>query len=65
LIFLIIFSGYDNAGTTLGSRFFLVTLFLEVEDDTGDLVGSDFGPYTYLLGAKTSAMESPGEKHAV
>jgi hypothetical protein len=56
LIFLT-FSGYDNAGTTLGSRFFLVTLFLEAEDDTGDLVGSEFSPFTSLLGAKTSAME--------
>jgi hypothetical protein len=59
------FSGPDNDGTSLGSGFVLVTLFFENEDDTRALVGSNFGPFTSLLGAKTSAMESPGEKYAV
>jgi hypothetical protein len=58
-------SGFDSVGTGLGSRFILVVIFLEDEDDAIDLVGSDFGPLTSLLGAKTSIMESPGEKYAV
>jgi hypothetical protein len=49
----------------LGSKFSLVTLFIEDEDDIEALVGSNFGPFASLLGAKTSAMESLGEKYAV
>ena len=49
----------------MGFRFVMVTLFLEYEDDIEALVGSNFGPFASLLGAKTSAMESLGEKYAV
>jgi hypothetical protein len=59
------FSGLDTVGVGLGSGLALVTFFLEDKADTEDLVGSNFGPFTSLLGARTSAMESLGEKYAV
>jgi hypothetical protein len=49
----------------LGFGLALVTFFLEDKYDTEALVGSDFGPFTSLLGARTFAMESPGEKYVV
>ena len=49
----------------MGSEFALDTLFLEYEDDIEALVGSNFGPFTSLLEARTSTMESLGEKYAV
>jgi hypothetical protein len=52
-------------GFGLGSELALVTFLLEDKDDTYALVGSNFGPFTSLLVAETSAIESLGEKYAV
>jgi hypothetical protein len=59
------FSRLDTVGVDLGSGLALVTLFIKDKYDTEDLVGSYLCPFTSLLGATTSAKESPGEKYAV
>jgi len=59
------FYGFYTVGVGLGSGLVLVTFFLEDKGDTEALVGSDFSPFTSLLGAKTFTMESPGEKYVL
>jgi hypothetical protein len=51
-------SGFDSVGAGLGSGFALVIIFLKDEDDAIALVGFEFHPLTFLLGARTSIMES-------
>jgi hypothetical protein len=43
----------------------LVTFLFEYEYDTEALLGLGFDPFTSLLGAISSIMESPGEKYAI
>jgi hypothetical protein len=61
LNFINTFLGFVTARVGLGSRLSLVTFIFEDEVDTKALVGSNFDPFTYLLGEIYSAMESPSE----